>query len=514
MGRERSLSVAPQAALLFGAVAALLLWFHGNRLVFSNDEGIILDAASRMLHGQVLYRDFFGYMSPGSYWLQEAVFRLFGVSQLSGRLIVILDFSLECALVFWMTARLAGRKTGFVMAALFFVLQTAPPEFLTAQHRMDSTALSLASIALALEGQRRGHWGWWFAGGIVVSAAALCTPSVALLAPVTLAWLVFTRPLRRFVLPYTAGAAAGALAILAALWATGLLLPTIRQMAWLSRNYSAVNYMPYGSLIGGYGQALGQGPAVQLAIRAALLLCVALPAVLPVVALAGWTAALARRRAERKWAAEQAIPYLLAAMAVYIAIEYPRADVMHLAFVAPLPYVLAGALAGRYLPRPLTLGLVLFFGVGAAVFAAHTAGDLLAQVPVRTPAGSLRASPEDAAALRTLLAVVERGEGLYVHPYMPLLYFLTQTANPTRFSYLAPGMMTRQEELTALDELRANPPPWILYLPVSRAEFLRIFPNAGQLDHRFPALEAWIEQEYKPLSPPLSLATYQLYSRK
>jgi 4-amino-4-deoxy-L-arabinose transferase-like glycosyltransferase len=514
MSRERNLSVALPAALLFGAVAALLPWVHGNRLVFSNDEGIILDAASRMVHGQVLYRDFFGYMSPGSYWLQEAAFRLFGVSQLSGRLIVILDFSLECALVFWMTARLAGRKTGFTVAALFFAFQTAPPEFLTAQHRMDSTALSLASIALALEGQHRGHWGWWLAGGIVVSAAALCTPSIALLAPVTLAWLVLTRPLRRFVLPYFAGAAAGALAILAALWASGLLLPTIRQMAWLSRNYSAVNYMPYGSLIGGYIQALGQGAAVQLAIRAALLLCVALPAVLPLVALAGWTAALVRSRAERKWAAEQAIPYLLAAMAVYIAIEYPRADVMHLAFVAPLPYVLAGALVGRHLPRPLTLGLVLFFGVGAVVFATHTAGDLLAEVPVSTPAGRLRASPEDAAALRALLAVVDRGEGLYVHPYMPLLYFLTQTANPTRFSYLAPGMMTRQEELTALDELRANPPPWILYLPVSRAEFLRIFPNAGQLDHRFPALEAWIGREYKPVTPPLSLATYQLYSRK
>jgi hypothetical protein len=253
---------------------------------------------------------------------------------------------------------------------------------------------------------------------------------------------------------------------------------------------------------------------VQLAIRAALLLCVALPAVLPLVALAGWTAALVRSRAERKWAAEQAIPYLLAAMAVYIAIEYPRADVMHLAFVAPLAYVLAGGLAARYLPRSLTIGLVLFFGVGAVVFAAHTAGDLIAGVPVSTPAGGLRASPEDAAALRTLLAVVSRGHGLYVHPYMPLLYFLTQTANPTRFSYLAPGMMTRQEELTALDELRANPPPWILYLPVPRAEFLRIFPNAGELDHRFPALEAWIGQEYKPHSPPLSLATYQLYSRK
>lgn len=80
-------------------------------------------------------------MSPGSYWLQEAAFRLFGISLRAGRVPVIVDFALECALLFWLTARLAGRKAGFAAVVLFFAFQAATPESLLARPRMDSAAL-------------------------------------------------------------------------------------------------------------------------------------------------------------------------------------------------------------------------------------------------------------------------------------------------------------------------------------------------------------------------------------
>ncbi len=46
--------------LVFAAAALLLWWVYGNRLILAtNDEGIYLDAAERILHGQQPYRDFF-----------------------------------------------------------------------------------------------------------------------------------------------------------------------------------------------------------------------------------------------------------------------------------------------------------------------------------------------------------------------------------------------------------------------------------------------------------------------
>src|SRR5277367_5310982 len=96
------------AVFVFLIAATILLAFHGNRVVATNDEGMILEPAQRMLSGARPYVDFFGYMSPGSYWLQAIVFRLFGISLWAGRLIVILDFSIQVALVFWLVARLAS----------------------------------------------------------------------------------------------------------------------------------------------------------------------------------------------------------------------------------------------------------------------------------------------------------------------------------------------------------------------------------------------------------------------
>src|SRR5579872_4814675 len=49
------------------------------------DEGIILQGAQRILDGQVLYRDFFSFFTPGSYYLLALVFRVFGSSFLIAR---------------------------------------------------------------------------------------------------------------------------------------------------------------------------------------------------------------------------------------------------------------------------------------------------------------------------------------------------------------------------------------------------------------------------------------------
>lgn len=315
--------------------------------------------------------------------------------------------------------------------------------------------------------------------------------------PVTLVWLLADRPPRRFLIPYSCGLFASSLAIAAVLTANGLLLPLMNQMIWLWRNYSDLNIMPYGSIIGGYGAALGAAKGMDRAVRSLAMVCVALPAVLPVAALAAWSLRMFLRRADRRWVADNAIPYLLACMVAYIGSTYPRADVAHLAFVAVLPATLTAVWIARY----------------AGIFLAQAASGLRDEVAIVTPVGTLRATASDAQAVGALLKAVRPGDGLYAHPYMPLLYFLTQGRNPTRYSYLAPGLMTRNEEIAALDDLNNSPPRWLLHLPLSRAGFLRVFPHAEGLDHRFPMIEAWRLREYVPATPPVIVSGYQLYER-
>lgn len=476
---------------IFVGVAALLLWMFGNRLILAtNDEGIYLDAAERILHGQKPYVDFFGYMSPGSFWMQALAFQLFGVTMAAGRVLVLLYVALECALIYWLVQRFASPTAAIVTTLFFLAFQTADPSMLTAQHRWDSSAFALGSIALCLRHQRWKH----VASGILIACAALATPSVALVAVVTVVWL------RKRGGWYVFGLAFAGTAAVVALWMNRTLFAFLAQLGWLSHNYGAVNVMPYGSIIGGWN-ALFQGSGVwEFPIRLGVVVCLALPAILPVISIGViWT----DRRRE--------LLYLLFCVMALVASTYPRSDIAHLAYIAALPYALAGILMYRLLPARPRAWLTIAMAVWAAVFA------LQAQLPgtmrlLHTPAGDVRANAEEASMVTALLARVRPHQSLFVYPYKPLLYFLTQAENPTRYSYLAPGMMTGDDAKLALSELEARPPEWVLYMDLDRAEFERVFPAGKGLDAHFPELERWIQANYRASGCP-SVGAYALLQR-
>ena len=144
------------AAAIFAAVFLLLARFHMGRLVLNIDEGILLDAAERMAHGQRLYVDFFAYLAPGSFWLQELAFRVFGVTLAAAQLIVCVDFSVQCAVVFWLMARLGHPYAGVLTVAVMLGLEASNPVLLSPSHRWDSAALALLSVACGLEGHLGG----------------------------------------------------------------------------------------------------------------------------------------------------------------------------------------------------------------------------------------------------------------------------------------------------------------------------------------------------------------------
>lgn len=476
------------AGLVFAATLSLLFLLEGSRVVFTNDEGIILEAAQRMARGERLYVDFFGYMSPGGYWLQSLAFRALGISLPAARAVVFTDFALQAAVLAWLASRFASRRAAIVAVLIFVGLHVPQPGLLTAQHRWDSASLAMLSAALVVGG-------WFGLAGACAAMAAICTPSVATVAVMTAAWLAYRRnwvALPRYLF---GGAVTGALALLT-LILSGNAAGFLAQMRWLREHYSAVNVMPYGSIIGGWA-ALFTGHGAELVIGSLLLLGLALPAILPVVVVP-WGGFLARR--------EPVFGYLALVTVAFVISAFPRADVMHLAFFVALPLALGTILLSR-----LRFGgyVAVAISVVSLLYAAGYATSRVRDQQINSHIGTLRtASP----ALVEVLAKVHPGSGLYVHPYMPLFYFLTQAKNPTRYSYLAPGMMASVEERESLAALDRRPPEWVLYLPLTREEFLRVFPNATGLNDRFAAIEQWIEGNYAPAG--VTVEGYQLRQRR
>ncbi len=500
------------AAVIFVLTATILLSLHGNRMVFTNDEGILLEPAQRLAGGAAPYVDFFGYMSPGSYWLQAGIFRHMGISLWAGRLPVILGFALQCAMVFWLTARLSSKAPAIAVVLAFAGFQVADPGFLTAQHRWDSATLALAGLCLIVAAQGRRSPAWWWASGALMGAAAWCTPSVGLLTLTTTAWMAARKEQRNRLIHFAGGIALAGAAGLVLLATEGALKAFVGQMAWLRSNYAADNVMSYGSLIGGLGAAIKGAHGLAKATLLTVLTCVELPAILPPAALGLW--GLAAWRGKIRAGDGGIVALLLLSMTALVLTAFPRADVMHLAFVAALPYALTVAAAARLIPPRVGAWVAMAALVFPVLFAANYWNGWRAMGTVTSPVGRLRVQPDQLAGMQQMLARVEPGQSLYVYPYLPVLYFVTQAKNPSRFAFMCPGMMTVREESQVLAEIEARPPEWVMYLQLSREEFLRVFPSATSLDHRFRRLERWLESNYEPVSDPaVDIMGYRLCRR-
>lgn len=75
-----------QIILLF-FLTTILLQFHHD---LSSDTGVILNGAWNMYNHQILYKDFFEYIAPGSFYLIYLVFVIFGPSYLAASIFSVL----------------------------------------------------------------------------------------------------------------------------------------------------------------------------------------------------------------------------------------------------------------------------------------------------------------------------------------------------------------------------------------------------------------------------------------
>jgi hypothetical protein len=471
-------------------LAAVLLWLIGgvDRFVLINDEGIYLDGAARILTGQVPYRDFFVLTGPGSFWLLAGMFHLLGITLSHARLIPILDLAFNTAAVYWLADRLTSRGLALALAFIFFAFQFSQPVVLYVNHRFDSSALAMAAIVVTFYGVNCPKHILFFLAGMLVGASAWVTPPMLVLGLTQAIWISWHSDLRNQLPAYLAGLifcsvlAAGILSFQDGLW------PMVKHIRWAATNYSSANRMSYGSIIGGYHAIFAGVTGVEILIRAAVVFCLSLPAILPIAVYVGWLFGFFQSRQET---------LLLAASVTLLLSAYPRFDVLHLNFVAPIFYVLAGAFYQRTLGRSLRPTVSLAFCLLPAIFFLWLAISRITQDhTVNTHGGLVRSRPEELTLVTQLSRFIQPSDSLFVFPYLPVAYFLTGGKNPTRYSFLQPGMMSHADEEAALAELQASPPKWVLYSDFPKEAYLRIWPSSDPTRLHMPSIEEFIRSRY------------------
>ncbi|MCU1339951.1 MAG: hypothetical protein JWO19_5532 [Bryobacterales bacterium] len=492
------MSLARRTGVVFLCAFAYLGWLAASRFFLAlNDEGIYLDGGLRVLHGQVPYKDFFSLTGPGTFALEAASFRMFGTTLAAGRMPAVGDIAVLTACLFWLVSKLGNSMTAAFAAFTYLAFATLGETAVVANHRWDSSgwAVLAATLIIAAAENPSARLSIWisFAAGIAGGIAAWCTPPVALAIAALGACLVIYRATRRLFAAYAGGVAA--MLAIGILWiaSTGALSAMLDSLLWSASNYSGPNRTWYGSVTGGYANLLRGTSPDQTATSILLLIFLTLPATLPFLS-AIW---LWKRPS-------MGVAFLLAFGFALILSTYPRWDLGHLTLVSAPSYALAAALIARSsFPRASAIrkavALIVLIAAGSCLTVSiqQRLRETLRETTRASGVGSVHGQKADLDTLAMIQARVTPSDTIFVFPYRPLLYFVTGAHNPTRYSFLQPGMFSEKDESEALSELRAHPPRWVFYTQVSPQAYLRIWPSSDPRRLQMPGIEAFVRENYQ-----------------
>ncbi len=455
---ENSPSDRRIALLLFlGSLAYLCLFLRYTAI--EPDEGIILQGAQRILHGEVLYRDFFSFLTPGSYYLLALLFKTFGSSFMVARLPLVL-FGAIFSTVNYLLVRRACSRGNALTVAMLVTLTTLPYRFLVL-HNWDSTLWACLAVYCGVRLLESADWKWGFGAGSFASltfvfeqskGAGLCLGlGLGLLAIVLTGgpgWF-----LKKAQVVWLALGLAWPLGCVLVYFAAHHVLSLmLADWLWPLQHYSLANRVPYGyQNWSDHSRHLlfGTGSWWVRLLKVVTVSPGFLVPVLPLIAVGlffYWIARIGRNGAAQS---RRAYYILLSATlaGLLLSVVTVRADIIHFMYLLPLfSLVLAWILDGRdipgrafksawpYLRRYIVIAFVLM-AIPLLVRA------IKANEKVATRRGVV-ATPKKDTVIEYVQQNVAPGESILVYPYLPLYYYLTGTRNPTHYEYFQPGMNT------------------------------------------------------------------------
>lgn len=440
MSRERAWVAVAAAALLY------LVFFRAGTFVYpfpSGSNGVFFDEAWRVLQGEVMYRDFFEFVGPGTAHLNALVLLLAGPRIAAfGAAAVALGAGLAL-LVHALSARLLPAPWRLLPPFAFLALAYAPYTF--GDHKWPALCLAFAAVGLAAGAPSTARA---FGAGLLLGVAVLFTQDLGAGCTAGLVlFLWWRRGARHAVVAAGAASIVPLLALAVFAWKAGLATVAYDWIVFPFTRYRELNRFRLTASL---------SPRTLPRDLAQLTLAVA--------GVAGGLAALRRRDAAS--APDTARALALAGLGAFVATAhrglYPAGLVVQSALLGPLGvWILWRRLsAASWRARPVAAAAVamLVAGVlhGSIGFAAwrqflqpmtlerHRAGAVWTAWPM----------PE----LAWIESRTRAGEAAFLMPARGGHYFLTHTRDVTRFPYLIEGQHTAAQAQGALSAIeRARP---------------------------------------------------------
>ena len=166
-GRIADCAIAATIFLLCFAYLCIFLRYTS----LEPDEGIVLLGAERILGGELPYRDFFSFYTPGSFYLVASLFRIFGDSFVVARVSIAVAGAI-CSVVTYALARRVCSPGVSLLCAFLATTTGAAFRFLVL-HNPYSTLLCCLSIYSAVRYLETQASRWALGSGTLASLTFL-----------------------------------------------------------------------------------------------------------------------------------------------------------------------------------------------------------------------------------------------------------------------------------------------------------------------------------------------------
>ncbi len=478
------------------------------------EEGLIVHFAQRMVHGEHLYRDLVFFSGPFPFELLAMLFRIFGEEIVVGRVLVVLLAGASTGCVHAI-ARRAG--TGAAAHAAAAAMASSPVLLFPLLSTYFYSTLSLHLAVLAAYAALRGldSVRFAFAAGVLIACIALTKQSLGVVLALGFTSVMFangsaSRRVRQ-TLTLVAGGAAAALVTLIWFGLRGdlgaMIHSTVVMPFELGDSFASgfVNLWPIGEFDSETRQnqafyvphlynilselPTARDPGFGPPIVALTQFLFALPGVAMLLPLA--LRLFAGPLPASIWFGEA----LLVAMIFNL---FPRADWGHLVFALPVAAAQVWMTVGsaREAGFRKAASWASWICVAALALATSTAATELYQmagvaslgprVP-QLPVSRAYQDPGVARVIEFVRARTEPGERIFVARAEPLLYFATDTRNPTPYGGVLPGVPEPQQQ-TIIEGLRD-----VRYVVMSEIDQ----PSFMFYRDELPAVQAYLERFFR-----------------
>ncbi len=458
----------------------------------SLDEGIYLEGGERLLEGQVPYRDFFAFTGPVIYWTQAGLERVFGRNMPPLRLSATAALAMMVTVIFALTWRFTDWFYGLAAAIVYLGYTSASTLTIIVNHRWLSAGFGALALWAAVEGaNRRGKPAWlWGLAGAAAALAAWTTPPFIILVGVYFLWLALRE--RQQLLPYCGGVLLVSVPAIAWLLANGALGPMLNNLVWVGARYTKANAVPYAYNPSGRTFAW-YDPTLSLYTRTIMAIGLARFYVSPIggpllLALYGWLTWRGKLDRPRQ-------VLMLGALATFITV-FPRWDMKQMLYVSA-PLAVMFAWLAFQLPKLAQPALASFF-VFWSIFNYSSATKVVANYSnFPTRAGPQRGDITLLEGYERLEKLIPEGATLFAFPYLPSIGYSLRTRNPIRYTFLQPGMMSKEDEAIALADLEKRPPRFILRQYFPDDQVLNTWPSSDRSTLAMNSIRQFIDRRYR-----------------